>query len=83
MSKICGEKKESKIFDLIYEFDDSLTDVINILLKLNKIDFKKQNENFKENKILLKISRKVKNHLKELNFIKTFKIQRNKHKINN
>ena len=36
-----------------------------------------------KNKILLKIIRKVKNHLNEKNVIKTYKIQRNMQKINN
>ena len=84
LNNICDKsKKESNIFSPIYEFYESIIDVSNILIKLHKIDFIKENTNLKENKILLKIRRKVKNRLNELNVIKTFKIQRNKYKINN
>ena len=84
LNNICDKsKKESNIFSPIYEFYESIIDVNNILIKLHKIDFIKENTNLKENKILLKIRRKVKNRLNELNVIKTFKIQRNKYKINN
>ena len=72
---------------IIYEYYDSLIDVTNVLMILNKVKNSikpciSSNKNVLDKKLLLKISRKISMNDK-IYGIKTFKIQRNKLKSYN
>ena len=87
--KCKSKKKISNEFmtKIIYEYYDSLIDVTNVLMILNKVKNSikpciSSNKNVLDKKLLLKISRKISMNDK-IYGIKTFKIQRNKLKSYN